>query len=57
MLATVITQGQVTLPKAIRDEVKIEQGTQLGFHLNADGPLSVRALKRSALSIVGLLKR
>ena len=57
MLATVITQGQVTLPEAICDELKIEQGTQLGFQLNADGALSVRALKRSALSIVGLLKR
>ena len=57
MLATVSVKGQVTLPKTIRDELKIEQGTQLDFQLNADGTLSVRALKRSALSIVGLLKR
>lgn len=57
MLATVTTKGQVTLPKAIRDELKIEQGTQLDFQLNADGSMSVRALKRSALSIVGMLKR
>ena len=57
MLATVSVKGQVTLPKTIRDELKIEQGTQLDFQLKADGTLSVRALKRSALSIVGLLKR
>ena len=57
MLATVTVKGQVTLPKAIRDELKIEQGTQLDFQLNEDGSISVRALKRSALSIVGLLKR
>jgi antitoxin PrlF len=57
MLATVTIKGQVTLPKAIRDELKIEQGTQLDFQLNADGSMSVRALKRSALSIIGLLKR
>ena len=57
MLATVTIKGQVTVPKAIRDQLKIEQGTQLDFKLNDDGSMSVRPLKRSALSIVGLLKR
>ena len=57
MLATVTIKGQVTVPKAIRDQLKIEQGTQLDFKLNDDGSISVRPLKRSALSIVGLLKR
>ena len=57
MLATVSVKGQVTVPKVIRDQLKIEQGTQLDFKLNEDGSISVRALKRSALSIVGLLKR
>ena len=57
MLATVTVKGQVTVPKAIRDHLKIESGTQLDFKLNDDGSISVRSLKRSALSIVGLLKR
>jgi antitoxin PrlF len=57
MLATVTIKGQVTVPKAIRDQLKIEQGTQLDFKLNDDGSISVRALKRSALSIVGLLRQ
>ncbi len=57
MLATVTTKGQVTLPKAIRDQLKIEAGTQLDFKVNADGSISARPLKRSALSIVGLLHR
>jgi antitoxin PrlF len=57
MLATVTFKGQVTLPKAIRDQLKIEAGTQLDFKLNDDGSISVRPLKRSALSIVGLLHR
>jgi antitoxin PrlF len=57
MLATVTIKGQVTVPKAIRDQLKIEQGTQLDFKLNDDGSISVRALKRSALSIVGLLRK
>ena len=57
MLATVTVKGQVTVPKAIRDRLKIETGTQLDFKLNDDGSMLVRSLKRSALSIVGLLKR
>ena len=57
MLATVTVKGQVTVPKAIRDHLKIESGTQLDFKLNDDGSILVRSLKRSALSIIGLLKR
>ena len=57
MLAIVTVKGQVTVPKAIRDQLKIEQGTQLDFKLNDDGSILVRPLKRSALSIVGLLRR
>jgi antitoxin PrlF len=57
MLATVTIKGQVTVPKAIREQLNIEQGTQLDFKLNDDGSILVRPLKRSALSIVGLLKR
>ena len=57
MLATVTVKGQVTVPKAIRDQLNIGPGTQLDFKLNDDGSISVRSLKRSALSIVGLLKR
>jgi antitoxin PrlF len=57
MLATVTMKGQVTVPKAIREQLNIEQGTQLDFKLNGDGSISVRPLKRSALAIVGLLKR
>ena len=56
MLATVTVKGQVTVPKAIRDQLAIEPGTQLDFKLAEDGSISVRPLKRSALSIVGLLK-
>ena len=57
MLATVTAKGQVTVPKDIRDRLKIEAGSQLDFKLTEDGSIVVRPLKRSALSIVGLLKR
>jgi antitoxin PrlF len=57
MLATVTNKGQVTVPKAIREQLNIGPGTQLDFRLNDDGSISVRPLKHSVLAIVGLLKR
>jgi antitoxin PrlF len=57
MLATITSKGQVTVPKNIRDQLNIQAGTQLDFTLNNDGTISVRPLIRTALSIVGILKR
>lgn len=57
MLATITSKGQVTVPKNIRDQLNIQAGTQLDFTLNDDGTISVRPLNRTALSIVGILKR
>ena len=38
MLATVTVKGQVTVPKAIRDQLKIEPGTQLDFKPLSSAP-------------------
>jgi len=56
MLATLTSKGQVTLPKEIRDALDLDAGAKLDFQLEADGTLRVRALKRSAVAIVGLLQ-
>ena len=55
--ATVTTRGRVTLPKSIRVALRITKGAQLDFQLGADGAVSMRVLKQSAMEIVGLLKR
>ena len=57
MLATITSKGQVTVPKNIRDQLNIQARCQLDFTLNNDGTISVRPLNRTALSIVGILKR
>lgn len=57
MLATLTSKGQITLPKQIRDALKLDAGTQLDFSIHPDGTLSARPLKRSASSIFGLLHR
>ena len=55
--ATVSTRGRVTLPKSIRDALRITKGAQLDFQVSADGAVSMTVLKQSAMEIVGLLKR
>lgn len=55
MLATVTDKGQVTVPKEIRDQLGIGPGAKLDFQIESDGSLRVRALKRGAAGLLGLL--
>lgn len=57
MLATLTSKGQVTLPKEIRDALKLDSGAKLDFSLQADGSVNVRPLKNSVASLFGILKR
>ncbi len=55
MLVTVTDKGQLTVPKAIRDQLGIEPGSKLDFEPQADGTLRVRVLARGAGNLYGLL--
>lgn len=57
MLATVTDKGQLTVPKAIRDQYGIKPGSKLDFEPQADGTLVVRVLSRGATGLFGLLGR
>lgn len=57
MLATVTDKGQLTVPKAIRDQFGIEPGSKLDFEPQADGTLRVRVLTRGGAPLYGLLHR
>jgi len=48
MTATLTSKGQITLPKAIRDRLRLHAGDQLEFLLGEDGRLEVIP-KRSSL--------
>ena len=56
MIVTLTSKGQLTLPKAIRDELKLDAGAQLDFVVDKDGSLRARPL-RPLSSLFGLLHR
>ena len=56
MIVTLTSKGQLTLPKAIRDELKLDAGAKLDFVVDKDGTLRARPL-RPLSSLFGLLHR
>lgn len=57
MLSTVTAKGQVTLPKAVRNDLGIEPGTRLSFQVQPDGTIKVQVLKRGSAGLFGLIAR
>jgi antitoxin PrlF len=46
MAVRVTTKGQVTIPKRIRDLLRIQPGSEVEFHVDLDGRVSVRGVGR-----------
>ena len=57
MLAAVTSKGQLTLPKAIRQQLKLAQGSRLDFSVNEQGWLMARPVTNTALGLAGILRR
>lgn len=55
MLSTMTDKGQITLPKAIRDQLGIVAGSKLSFEVQPDNSLRVRVLARGSAGLFGLL--
>ncbi len=53
--AVITRKGQVTIPKAIREEVKIKVGDRVSFVVR-DGEIVLRALRGSILDLEGSVK-
>ncbi len=48
MPTTVTTKGQVTIPKPVRDFLRIEAGTAVDFLVGEDGRVTLRVAGRGA---------
>lgn len=56
MESTLTSKGQITLPKALRDELHLRSGDRIAFERNDDGSYILRPKTVSAASLKGFLK-
>jgi len=56
MFATLTSKGQLTLPKEIRDRLKLDAGAILDFQIQPDNTITARHVRPDARRIRGLLK-
>lgn len=55
--ATLSSKGQITLPKVVRERLRVDTGDQVDFVLNDRGDVVVRAATLDISELKGLLKR
>lgn len=56
MRATLTSKGQITLPKALRDELHLKAGDKIDFERMEDGTYVLRPKTMSIDSLKGFLK-
>ena len=55
--ATITTKGQITISKEIRDYLKLEIGSKIGFVIDENGTVKVIPLNVPVTSLSGMLRR
>ena len=55
--ATVTSKGQITLPKKVREALRLKPGDQVDFVLEPEGEVRVRAGRIDAADLKGFLRR
>ncbi len=56
MIVTLTSKGQLTLPKAIRDQMQLDAGSKLDFSIQDDGTLKARPMG-SVSALFGIVQR
>jgi len=54
--ATLTSKGQVTIPKEIREKLRLKTGDRVLFVERPDGTIAMRAQNKSVLDLLGKLK-
>ena len=57
MRATITSKGQITLPKALRDELHLEPGDRVEFIVEVDGGVRMIPRKASVKQLKGMLPK
>jgi AbrB family looped-hinge helix DNA binding protein len=53
---TLTTKGQVTIPKPIREQLRLHTGQRLDFQVDRDGRLIVKPRARDIRELKGILR-
>jgi AbrB family looped-hinge helix DNA binding protein len=57
VIATLTSKGQTTIPKEIRDRLRMKPGDRMTFTLMPDGTVLMRVKTRNLGDLAGLLHR
>ena len=55
--STLTSKGQTTVPKAIRESLRLKAGDRITFTLMPDGTVLMRVKNKSVMSLAGSLRR
>ncbi len=55
--STLTSKGQTTIPKDIRERLRMKTGDRMTFTLMADGTVLLRIKNKSVMSLAGSLRR
>ena len=56
MESTMTTKGQITVPKAVRDRLRLEPGDKVYFDISPDGTVRMVARNRPMEELFGILR-
>lgn len=54
--AKVTSKGQITIPKHVRESLRLQPGDKVRFEIEDDGCARMKAMNRSIDDIIGMLK-
>jgi len=54
--ATISSKGQITIPKAVREQLQVDTGDRVLFFVREDGVVELRPETVDLLDLVGLLE-
>ena len=55
MLSTVTSKGQITIPKKIRDKLKLRTGDKVELALIGDNEISIKPVSKTVDEVYGIL--
>ena len=56
-VATVTSKGQITIPKSVRDTLKLETGDRVEFLVAADGTVTIWPVTEDVTTLKGMLRK